>query len=148
MMKYLFLVLLLTTGAKSCKESKQNTNTKQMSVETKSIHLHDIWALTAIDGNDIDKASFPLGVPTIELYVEDLKVNGFTGCNNYFGEIEKLSDETLTFGPIAATKKFCMDVDEKAFLSRLNQIISYELDNTKLIFYTSEDLSLSFKKVD
>ena len=148
MMKYFFLALLLSSSVKSCNQRKAVSDLNEMAIEESSPNLHDIWALIAIDGLKIDEEQFKQGVPTLEIYKDELRIIGFGGCNNYFGEIERLSNDKLIFKSIATAKKMCADTDENAFFERLNNIESYHLEQMKLYLFTGNDQSLSFKKID
>lgn len=148
MMKYLFLSLLMSSSIISCHQSKALSSSNEMAVEETFLNLYDIWALVAIDGKEIDKEQFKQGVPTLEIYKDELRIIGFGGCNNYFGEIDKISNDTLIFKSIAATKKMCTDTDENTFFERLNNIESYQLGQMKLFLYADNNQSLSFKKID
>ena len=119
-----------------------------MAVVETFLNLYDIWALVAIDGKEIDKEQFKQGVPTLEIYTDEKHIIVFGGCNNYFGEIDKISNDTLIFKSIAATKKMCTDTGENTFFERLNNIESYQLGQMKLFLYADNNQSLSFKKID
>ena len=59
-------------------------------------------------------------IPTI-IFSEDRKMNGFTGCNNYFGKYE-LRGRTLYFRELANTRMHCEETREleQAFLKLLS----------------------------
>ena len=153
MFKYIFFILLLSAGTKSCnQDSKKESTENQMSEKSTNTstnkNLHDIWALTSMDGQSIDQKKFNDGVPTLEIYLADKRITGFSGCNNYFASIESMDGSNFVLGPIASTKKYCVDVDERAFFEKMNQIESYSLEKMQLSFYRGDSLLLSFKKVD
>jgi uncharacterized membrane protein/uncharacterized lipoprotein NlpE involved in copper resistance len=53
--------------------------------------LHNIWALSSLDGEAVMASAYPKGVPTLELNLATRRASGFDGCNQYGG--------TLTAGP-------------------------------------------------
>lgn len=153
MFKYIFIIVLLSAGAKSCNDDSKNESTEnKMSEKSASKesnkNLHDIWALTAIDGKSLNQEEYNGGVPTLEIYLADKRVSGFSGCNSYFAEIKSMDGNKFELGPIASTKKYCQNVDESYFFEKMNRIESYSLDKMKLSFYQGDSLLLSFKKVD
>jgi heat shock protein HslJ len=152
MFKYLALILLIA-GTRSCNESKNSKSKNAESLE-KSVEkqdpkiLHDIWALIEIKGVPIDTLIFSFGVPTLEIFVEDKKAGGFSGCNNYGGTIQVLDDQYFKIDNIMATKKYCNGVKESDYFSHLESSNRYKIEKMKLSLYKNDSLMLTFKKVD
>ncbi len=77
-------------------------------------------------------------VPFIR-FEEDGKVNGFAGCNNFFGSYT-LEGRTLRIGEVGTNRKMCaetMDL-EKAFLKMLSMELRALFDNGKLILSSND----------
>ncbi len=152
MLKYILCIVFLNLNVKSCnlKQSKliDSSSEGQSIPKSNVIQLHNIWALTAIKGVGLDKLKFTAGVPTMEIFVENLKISGFGGCNNYFANIKRLSDKDFSLGPVASTKMYCINIDEIQYLKQLDKIESYQMSKIQLDFYRGDTLLLSFKKVD
>ena len=71
--------------------------------------------------------------PTI-LFGADGKINGFAGCNNYFGTYT-IDGRTIRFSGIGATRKMCqesMDLED-AFLKMLSMDLRALFDENKLV---------------
>lgn len=109
--------------------------------------LHDIWAATHINGNEVDNTA---NVPTLEINITKMKAFGTDGCNNYTGGIENLTTSTITFGPLASTRKMCADMQiPDAYNKALFKSVSYKRENLNLYFYDSDgNETIRFKKVD
>ena len=114
--------------------------------------LHDLWVLEAINGETVKKPENdnqrPL--PAIEINVTEMRVMGSDGCNRLTGSITKLENGEIELGPIAQTKKLCLDNDiPDRFNPLLSQTKKYRRDGVYLIFSdeTGKEL-LRFKKVD
>lgn len=152
MVKYILCIVFLNLNVKSCnlKQSKliDGSSEYQSILISNVSQLHDIWVLTAIKGVSLDKLKFTAGVPTMEIFIEDLRVSGFGGCNNYFANIKGLSDKDFSLGPVASTYMYCINIDEIQYLKQLDKIESYQLSKMQLDFYRGDSLLLSFKKVD
>ncbi|MBR9923312.1 MAG: META domain-containing protein [Bacteroidetes bacterium] len=119
------------------KDEKTSANTR----------LHDIWVATRIDGNPINRMS---AAPSLELNLTTMQVMGNNGCNEYTGEILKVTASELSFGPIAATEKMCkkMDIADK-YDAAITQVASYRLEGLNLMLFDSEGKEvLAFLKVD
>lgn len=160
MFKYAMIILLASASTKSCNNKAKNTEVETETtiseiqneeMEQKSTEIekvHDIYALTSIAGQEINKSLFPSGIPNLEINITENKIIGFSGCNNFFGSIDSLSENTIKLGPIAATKKYCQGVDENTFFEKLNQVNTYKREALQLLLYNKDELLMTFKKVD
>lgn len=121
-------------------------NEKQESKEANE-RLHDIWVAERINGNSIEKKG---EAPRMEIFLNDMKVLGTDGCNNYSGGIKEVSDTVLKFQPLASTKKMCREMKiADQFNNAMSQVVAYRLDGLKLVLMNNEGKEiLAFFKVD
>lgn len=110
--------------------------------------MNDIWALVELDGETIDPAAFPKGVPSLDLQLTAGKVYGNAGCNQYSGEVTARNN-TLSFGSLISTKMACPALNyEQRYTSALSgKALTYKLEEGKL-YLSNETHQLVFKKVD
>ncbi|MCK5739526.1 META domain-containing protein, partial [bacterium] len=76
--------------------------------------------------------------------------SGNDGCNSFTGGIKTVDSEKLTFGPIAATRMACpnMDIPNK-FNQHINRVQTYSVKQLKLYLYDLQGTELFvFKKID
>ncbi len=137
----IFTVLVLV----SCNASKTTDNHTISKAESE---LHDIWVLTFMYGHAVDSTTFPFELARLELNPGDSSVFGTTGCNNLNGQIVVGKKDSITFGPIGTTKKYCLDVPEAAFLDYLTQTRRYSREGLELTLHNDSMAVLKFKKVD
>lgn len=80
---------------------------------------------------------------TIELTADKGMVNGFSGCNRYFGEYA-LEGNTITFSNIGKTKMYCESAmeTENSFLKALQDCTFFELSKDGEIQLFNENNSL------
>lgn len=137
------LPLLFLMACASTKKTELTTENKEP-----NIRLHDIWALTALEGeklpDDLSKT------PVIELYVNDKRASGNDGCNAISGNIKVLTNTEMRFGPMMGTKMACPNM---AFSSNFNHHLSetrfYTLEKMQLVLLDANHKELlRFKKVD
>ncbi len=103
------------------------------SEEDKSSEIAGKWVVTTINGNPINRMA---KLPFIHLDVENKHISGFDGCNNLNGMIENISSVNIKMGPIAATKKMCVDMTvADAFQKALNTVVAYDLQEGALNMY-------------
>lgn len=112
------------------------------------VRLHDIWALEVLDGKRWESKT--LERPTLEIKLTTGKVMGTDGCNQYQGDIKKITPKELVLGPLASTKKACPDMEgSNLFHNAMSKVQGYTLDQLKLTLTDKKgnDL-LRFRKVD
>lgn len=109
--------------------------------------LHDIWAATRIEGSPIDRSS---PTPSLEIHLDKMRIMGNDGCNQYNGAIEAATATQLAFGPLAATKKMCRDMDVPNRYNRaLQRVAAFRLEGLTLTLLDADGAEvLTFLKVD
>lgn len=99
-----------------------------------------LWTLDSLGqssdvGDDGMVSSIPSGVSSTLTIDEGGGVSLSPGCNSGGGEVE-VGDTTLTFGPIALTRKACpsepMDI-ENAVMKVIDGEVDYRIDGTTLV---------------
>lgn len=116
------------------------------------LRLHDIWALEAIGGNEMDFSGGTAGIqhPTLELNLTEMRVMGTDGCNNFSGSIKSVTPSELRFGPLAGTRKACRDMTVPDQLNKaLTEVAAYQLNGLKLeLLDDAGETLLRYRKVD
>ena len=96
------------------------------------------WKLTEIDGEPVVTAPGQREMK-LTLHIEENKVNGFGGCNSFFGTYTH-DVGSIKFGPLAATRMFCPDsIDlESQFFKLLSGVTSYTITG-QVLFFKDDD---------
>lgn len=90
------------------------------------------WKLMSLGENPAK-----LGVSEKELFIQFVAdknvIKGFSGCNNFTGAFEA-NQGKLTMGPVAGTRKMCMQgmEQEQAFLKSIGEFASYSVTGEAL----------------
>lgn len=102
------------------------------------------WKLVKLYDEDFSALNPPI---TLTLDDAQKKVNGFAGCNHFFGGYE-MNQSTLKFSNLGATKMYCQDKSavEDNYFKALSEVQSFKLDDNKLLLLTGEKVVLEFKK--
>ncbi len=123
--------------------------------QDKRLRLHDIWALESVaGGKTIDFFSAvpapAVRQPNLELNLTEMRLLGTNGCNDFNGKIEQVTDDKLTFGPLAMTHRACKDSGlPDRVTDGLNQVAGYRLKGLKLMLLNEEgEEVLRYRKVD
>lgn len=90
------------------------------------------WKLTELMGNKVEA-----GTSTKEIFVKfdnkTKKVNGNSGCNNFFGSYEAVNSYKIKFSKMGSTKMACPKMDqERDFLNVFEKADSYIIKDNKL----------------
>lgn len=94
------------------------------------------WVLESYLGGSDAVSSVIAGTTITLVFDEDGGIAGSAGCNNYFASYEADAN-TLTVGPVGATKMFCDDPvgtmnQENAYLSLLASVTGYTIGGEHL----------------
>jgi heat shock protein HslJ len=92
------------------------------------------WLLLELDGAIVQ---LPAGErqPYLLFLQQERKVTGFSGCNEFTGGYE-LKGDALSFGPLAATRRFCAGAAgdiEQAFLGAIGKVSGWRVDRQMLL---------------
>lgn len=88
------------------------------------------WQLSKVDG-----LAVPASYSASMSFIEALQVNGFAGCNKFFGEGE-LKDSSISVNKLGMTRKSCgADVDEleQQFLQALREGATLTMQGSQLV---------------
>jgi putative lipoprotein len=108
------------------------------------------WVITALwwrDRSAVVASQGPVERPltlSVEATDEGWRATGFAGCNRYFGTCS-LTDDALSFGPLAATRMACMEDalnrQEMALFDALADVASCRIDHgAALLFDANGDV--------
>ena len=98
------------------------------------------WRLTELMGQAVP-ATEPDLTPYLQ-FGEDGRVSGFAGCNQFTGAYET-EGLRLSFKPMATTEKACLNASvEQQFLTTIQGIDNYSLNESGLAFYKARTAAL------
>ena len=120
------LVMLVLFSSSTCKQNKGTPN--QATSEPMDI-LNKTWYLESMTLAGKSEHIF-----SATLVVEDQKITGKGGCNNFFGKYE-LSGDKITLSKIGATRMYCQDASkfETKYLRALESVTRYVKKENRLI---------------
>ena len=93
--------------------------------------LEDIngsYDVVAVDGQDMAGQGITIN---IEMSEKENRISGNNSCNEYSGNFENPESNEVEFGPMMATKMYCMEKAkiESAYMSQLALVKKAELKN-------------------
>jgi heat shock protein HslJ len=98
-----FIALMILTQA--CSTIKKTAH------NAVDVRINNIaWGVVSFKGKTLNSADFPNGLPAIIFNMQDDKINGSDGCNNFMG-VATYKRNAIKIGPIASTKMACQGTD-------------------------------------
>ncbi len=152
--KFLSLILPLIlaanlVGLSACQptpKEQPKSDTIQMNSQLKQTH----WVLNTLN----DKKVVPKTTknqPYFVLSAKENKINGYSGCNHFFGTYRNNPKAAiLNIGQLASTLMACMDnsINEYNFLRTLEQTQHYKIkDNTLTLLNSHRKVLASFTAI-
>lgn len=123
------LILLLVALSISCQ-------TPQVPIDTTE------WRLVKMYDEDFSSIEQPI---TIQFSAPHKEINGFAGCNRFFGNYE-LAGAAIKISGMGSTKMFCQDtmIVEDNYFKALGDVESYKLKGDKLFLLKDNSVILEF----
>lgn len=110
--------------------------------------LHDIWVLEELKGIRINLSNFENELPSMEINTTTNTFTGFAGCNSMNGKLF-FDNSVLRFTDLATTKKMCSpNNQERIFLTALQSVTSYIIEDNRLWLSNPSERLLVFRKID
>jgi len=113
--------------------------------------LNDIWVLEEMEGKKVDREKDFNGsdLPYMELYTNENRFSGFSGCNRMTGSLY-FEWDVLRFGQVASTRMACPNMEQEGkFLEALQSVTQYAMENNRLYLSNAGNAPfLVFKKID
>ncbi|RXI27790.1 META domain-containing protein [Aliarcobacter trophiarum] len=100
------------------------------------------WELISLNQKEIKKLE-----KVANINFEKDRVFGNLGCNNFFGAY-KLNKDSLEIGQVGSTMMMCIDMSvENEFSKVLQNVKTYKIDNSSLIFFDKDVVEIAkFRK--
>lgn len=144
----LVVVMALGYGCCNCRRGVQRNHLPLNTTE---------WKLVQIEGQNVADLLVEQKAPTI-IFDSEGGVGGYAGCNSFGGEYKITPSEVeyqkdivgkLSFGSMFATKRLCPnDRVEMRYLSLLDKIDSFTIEENKLFLFTNGELKLVYNAVE
>lgn len=106
--------------------------------------LNGKWEAISILNEPINLSDVEEGgkIPALEFMIEEMKFAGNDGCNNIFGPIDELGNETIEFGLVGSTMMFCAEDLDKNYKQEFDKVKRYKIEGNQLILLDSEGAEL------
>jgi len=129
----------------------KKANSKEVVMEFNIPTENDIWSF--IDGKKwklimLENVGQDYGKSFIQFDAKNKKVNGNSGCNNFFGTYST-TENTITFKGLGSTRMACLDQETSEIESKILKYLSdatvnFDVADQTLNFYNNDRLIMMF----
>ena len=128
--------------AVACGGNKKMSNAEKLAANE--------WKIKLIETADSTISIFPERDVWIVFSDSTGRMNGYAGCNHFFGPYTATGEKDLEIGLLATSMMFCLDMSfEDAFLKMVKLVNSYSIEENTLMLENSEaQIKLVFEKKD
>lgn len=143
-MKNSFLTLICLMALMACTVPQQSQPAPKGKKESASL-TGTKWVLQSINNADISTSGTPESTPWLMLNATEQSMNGYSGCNNFFGQYTlSVGSQMISFGQVGATKMACegkMELETRLFKA-LQRVGKYVVNIDILTLYTTDMIPL------
>ncbi|APY08339.1 hypothetical protein BWZ20_08530 [Winogradskyella sp. J14-2] len=132
-MKFLLSIITLVVLTGSCNSAKETLTEQKKHMAPSS--LSGTYNINQLESKDILSKAL-----IITFNDSKNQVSGFSGCNTFFANYT-IKENTIKFGPIATSKKYCRPEQnnlENTFLKALNSINTFILKSDGVTFLNED----------
>lgn len=134
-MKKIFIYIALFAFISSCTTGK---------IYSKKKDIFGSWVLLNDDNEEVGLQNKSLNI-VFSKEGQTLKINGFAGCNNYFGNFTNYLGN-ITISNIASTRMACPQSEvEQNYFELLRQVNRFERKDNDLMLYKDNLLLLHYR---
>lgn len=147
-LSHLLAVTVIGIGLAACATpaGESSASTDAGASEPTLAELTGAWTLTVFSAVDGQRIS-PVDGSPITLAIDGERASGSDGCNRYSGPVA-MDSGRLTFGPLATTRKMCVDPNVMTaatdYLAALEVVTTAQLGPGGMIL-TGDGVELSFE---
>ncbi len=140
------LIALIITSflMNSCGNAQAVPNANNDMLNKQSLEINGLYRITTLGSfKNLPEAL------TMEFDLDSSRVTGYSGCNRFFGDY-LVKSNTLSFGPLASTRKMCMEKVnniEQHLLGALQQINNFEIKGDLLLLNRDNSTLVEAKRI-
>ena len=144
-------VFVLGLGTTACKSNRNvisgkfSSNSDLSRIDENLVEKK--WTLTEINGVALSSMD---PKPTIEAFiifqVNENRVSGNSGCNNFSGTYKSESGGAMKFSGVASTRRMCLDMTIENQMNKIfGEVDNYSIQNGVLILYKTKTALAKFE---
>ncbi|NQZ22508.1 MAG: META domain-containing protein [Colwellia sp.] len=143
-----FLVLVIASLTSACQMFSERGSQKELHSNNAQVLTTQRWQLVKLHSSDI-KLTTLQGIPFISFIASTHKVEGFAGCNNFFGSYSK-KNQSLTVSALGMTRRYCADTStlEFQYENMLAKVTKFQIMKHRLVLLADNKVLATFKAME
>jgi putative lipoprotein len=143
-----FLVFLTLFFTSACQPMSESASQKEASANNIDMLTTHRWQLVKLHSSDIELSTLQ-DKPFITFIGSANKVEGFAGCNNFFGSYSQ-KEQALTLGALGMTRRYCADTSalEVQYENMLAKVTNFKIMKRNLVLLADDDVLATFKATE
>lgn len=143
-----FLVLVIASLTSACQMFSERGSPKELHSNNAQVLTTQRWQLVKLHSSDI-KLTTLQGIPFISFIASTHKVEGFAGCNNFFGSYSQKS-QSLTVSALGMTRRYCADTSalEFQYENMLAKVTKFQIMKHRLVLLADNKVLATFKAME
>lgn len=140
-----FLIAFLTSA---CQPISESASKQEIKSDNANMLTTQRWQLVKLSSSDIELSSLP-DIPFIIFNASTDKVEGFAGCNSFFGSYSR-KKQTLTLSALGMTRRYCADTSalEVQYENMLAKVTNFKIVKHRLVLLADNDVLATFKATE
>jgi len=139
---YIFVFVFLTSACQvfGKRGGEIEKNTQMLSTQR--------WQLTKLHSSDIELPKLA-NIPFISFVASTKKVEGFAGCNSFFGRYNQ-KNQTLTISALGMTRRYCAETSalEFKYENMLGKVTNFKIMKQSLVLFDDNKELATFKAIE
>jgi len=128
----------------SCNSSKMAASTENKNFSSDQLFSYQ-WYVTELNNEPITR-----GIVKTPFIVftkgETIRFSGSGGCNNIFGSVDLMKENSIKFSPVGSTKMACPgEMYETKFIAMLSGVTNWSIQNASLILWNGKNIVARFE---
>jgi heat shock protein HslJ len=142
------LLFLITLFASACQPMSESASQIEATSNNIDMLTTQRWQLVKLHSSDIELSTLK-DKPFITFIGSANKVEGFAGCNNFFGSYSQ-KDQTLKLSALGMTRRYCADTStlEFQYENMLAKVTNFKIIKLHLVLLADDDVLATFKATE
>jgi heat shock protein HslJ len=141
------LVCLIVFLTSACQPVSEKASEHEVNSNNINLLTTQRWQLVKLNSPDIELPKQQ--IPFIIFIAGDDKVEGFAGCNNFFGSYSQ-DKQALTLSALGMTRRYCADTAalEAEYENMLGKVTNFKIAEHRLLLLADEDVLATFEATE
>jgi len=142
------LVLVIAFLISACQPISDRGSKNMINSDNTNLLTTQRWQLVKLHSSEIELSPLQ-NIPFIISSAGTDKVEGFAGCNNFFGRYSQ-KKHSLSIGGLGMTRRYCADTSalEVQYENMLAKVTNFKIEKNRLVLLADNDVLATFEATE